>query len=460
MSHYLSLKEDGIEHKSKLLDENFRTVNCKIVGQHGKGMTSNLLLAAISPWLKELLQAIPPYIDGCVILPDIEWKDISQFLESLTQPGQSFVVLDDLVKLLGIVSVGASIKVAKEEVLEDQRFAENDDGDFYADSYLDVDDDDNYNDDEFNEVEENGQLEETETKDDSIPCLYCLKYFKSETTLKAHLRRNHVEHAVKNGEITSETVSDDTLQEVKSEEPGKDFKCKICLRYFESESGLHVHNSIKHKEEEDPNYIFINGIFKCQLCGKEIKKRNKMRSHLKTKHKLGANFKCEFCNEIFPYKYALEDHRRTHTQEKIFFCDLCGEGFIFSNKLTLHKQRVHMTEEEKEGLKKHKCEICGSAFIFESKLKIHMECHVHAKSYSCEFCGKAYRTLQVLQAHTRKSHTKPRIKKEKTDEEKAIDAARLRRYRAIKAGKIGPHESVPGDERFGLTSQKKLVKIL
>lgn len=247
-------------------------------------------------------------------------------------------------------------------------------------------------DDDEEKFKQNGDWDKIDcnsSQSSNISCPYCEKLFKSEFSLKGHMKRVHVKESDSGNVVKTEIEENDVREGV------CDFKCDICHQYFDKESGLNIHMSLKHSDVGDPNFVQEGGMFKCLLCGKEIPSKGRMRFHLKLKHRLGASFKCEFCNKVFPYKYTLEDHRKTHTQEKTFFCDECGEGFIFSHKLNLHKQRVHMTEEEKEKLKKHKCHICGSAYVFESKLKIHMECHVQARTYSCEFCGKAYRTLQV-----------------------------------------------------------------
>lgn len=447
MSQNLLLKEDFNEHAKQLLNDSYGVKNCQVVGENGKGMSSNLLLAAVSPWLKDLLQAIPPYIDGCVILPDIDWKDISQFLESLTKPQQGFMVKRELVKLLGIET--ANIKVAKEE--DGFNFESDNDLHFGAD-ILEED------------ATENGNIVEDKVIDKSIPCPYCTKLCISEISLKTHLKVNHIEKCTTTKSIESDKIS----SKIKSElgEDNLDRKCEICQRYFDTENGLNVHNSTKHNELDDPNgrFIFEEGMYWCRVCNKQYKRKDKVLYHLKSSHKLGAKFTCEFCNKLYYYENELRNHIRTHKQEKEFFCEECGEGFVWKDTLIRHKHQKHLSEEEREvlneTLKKHMCDLCGQAFKFKCLLKEHMESHSIIKKYNCEVCGKTFRTKKMMLSHRRRIHQdSPQKKKVKTEKQKAIQAARARRYRAIKSGKIGPYDSVPGDEQFEFKPQMKLVKI-
>jgi len=114
--NFVPLKEDSLSHWNRLLNARSEDKNCEIVGIDGKGLSHKVMLAAASPFLKELLETVPPYIEGCVILPDIERKYINQFLESISLPGQNFAVSESLANLLQLSPM--LIKVAKEEILE------------------------------------------------------------------------------------------------------------------------------------------------------------------------------------------------------------------------------------------------------------------------------------------------------------------------------------------------------
>ena len=102
MKKGLTLKYDTLENLPDFLEENSHSPTCQFVCENGKGKINTIILAAISPFLKDLLSSLPSYIERCVILPDIEWADFSQFLESLSQCNENFTVSKSLVTLLGI----------------------------------------------------------------------------------------------------------------------------------------------------------------------------------------------------------------------------------------------------------------------------------------------------------------------------------------------------------------------
>jgi len=296
----------------------------------------------------------------------------------------------------------------------------------------------------------------TQSKCIKFKCPYCVKKFITEARLNGHVKRNHVNQSteIKVEESQGSNEYSDTLDTFDG-----DYKCNICQRYFGTQIRRDLHNVKYHNlPDTDPNYEVIDDIYKCKYCDKECANRANIKKHLSEKHKIGAKFKCEFCNKLFSFNNTLQKHKRSHTHEKEFFCEECGEGFVYKEKLIRHKRNVHLPPEEKEKLKKEMCQICGFSCYFKSKLKVHMEIHNSKKMFSCEFCGKAYRTSKGLGAHRASHKNAGKPKKVKSDWEHAVEAARSRRYRAIKAGKIGPHEFLPGDEQFTFSIYKPKQK--
>ncbi|XP_038047541.1 B-cell lymphoma/leukemia 11A-like [Patiria miniata] len=77
---------------------------------------------------------------------------------------------------------------------------------------------------------------------------------------------------------------------------------------------------------------------------------------------------CEFCGKVFKNCSNLTVHRRSHTGEKPYKCELCPYACAQSSKLTRHmKTHGHGAKEV------FKCEVCGMPFSVYSTLEKHMK---------------------------------------------------------------------------------------
>ena len=79
-------------------------------------------------------------------------------------------------------------------------------------------------------------------------------------------------------------------------------------------------------------------------------------------------------------KYHMENHP---TLEKEIHCDECGELFMSTKDLKIHKT-VHT------GQKVHICEICNKYFLHAHELKNHASTHSDVR-HKCDQCGKIYK---------------------------------------------------------------------
>ena len=76
---------------------------------------------------------------------------------------------------------------------------------------------------------------------------------------------------------------------------------------------------------------------------------------------------CEFCGKVFKNCSNLTVHRRSHTGEKPYKCDLCSYACAQSSKLTRH-MRTH----GRMGKDVYRCRFCNMPFSVPSTLEKHM----------------------------------------------------------------------------------------
>ena len=81
----------------------------------------------------------------------------------------------------------------------------------------------------------------------------------------------------------------------------------------------------------------------------------------------GRNDTCEYCGKVFKNCSNLTVHRRSHTGEKPYKCELCPYSCAQSSKLTRH-----MKTHGRNGRDIFKCRFCDMPFSVTSTLEKHM----------------------------------------------------------------------------------------
>lgn len=89
------------------------------------------------------------------------------------------------------------------------------------------------------------------------------------------------------------------------------------------------------------------------------------------------NDTCEFCGKVFKNCSNLTVHRRSHTGEKPYKCELCTYACAQSSKLTRH-----MKTHGRSGKDVYRCRFCEMPFSVPSTLEKHMRKCVNANSLS------------------------------------------------------------------------------
>lgn len=139
----------------------------------------------------------------------------------------------------------------------------------------------------------------------------------------------------------------------------------------------------------------------CDRHQRPFTQRQKIIRHLQT-HTKNRPYKCDVCGDTFAEDSVLKQHSRIHSGERPFECKVCGKTFAASTALSVHA-RTHTGE------KPLCCKWpnCNKRFSESSNLAKHMKTHVAERPYACTYpgCVKKFGRNDQLQRHL-KTHLK------------------------------------------------------
>ncbi|XP_053687779.1 myoneurin-like [Sabethes cyaneus] len=223
-------------------------------------------------------------------------------------------------------------------------------------------------------------------KGDLKQCSKCKFKTYYPKTLKAHmdkhLQREHYPHMqrCKRCDLQFETKKE--LDKHKRLEH-RDFMCDTCGLSFEQKFALETHRK-RHENVRQ---------YKCEYCPMEYYTRPEMLLHVKQVHLNAFQVKCTDCGLSFKTKSTLNQHIKTHTNQRTHTCSVCGYGFKSYTHLNRHIKSVHQDV-------RYNCEHCEISYGRKDKLRMHMEKVHNIQTYFvCEICLQSYNAKDKLDEH-------------------------------------------------------------
>nr|XP_023652536.1 zinc finger protein 335 isoform X5 [Paramormyrops kingsleyae] len=112
-------------------------------------------------------------------------------------------------------------------------------------------------------------------------------------------------------------------------------------------------------------------------------------------------FSCRICMESFHGRSDMESHKRAHVDPSTFKCPDCN--FTASSWPEVKDPQTHMGMHAY--LRPHKCEHCSFASKNKKDLRRHTMTHTNEKPFACEVCGQRFNRNGHLKFHMERLHS-------------------------------------------------------
>ncbi|XP_067931832.1 zinc finger protein 341-like isoform X2 [Watersipora subatra] len=244
--------------------------------------------------------------------------------------------------------------------------------------------------------------------DSSYVCPYCPNThtrFDTYYQLKTHLVTHKTEQLYKcvlRGCDKTFGELDEFLEHTKEHESRGEmiYHCHVCMRQFATidELGTHqyTHSIDPQTGCSDNRRKKSEWKWRCVECGNCYASTEALEHHVAT---TSHSHPCPQCSKVYPSPRLLRRHLMSHRpeEEREFTCDICNKAMKSEYYLKAHR-RIHTGELP------YACELCGKRFNRKDKVNRHMLTHDLVKKFVCPFkditgCEKAFARSDKLKEH-------------------------------------------------------------
>ena len=136
----------------------------------------------------------------------------------------------------------------------------------------------------------------------------------------------------------------------------------------------------------------------CPLCEYSTRVKEHLASHMNS-HTSDRKYMCNQCGQTFKWSHSLRRHQRTHQKDYKFSCSHCPKTFSRKDHLAVH-EKLH----DADNTESYPCPECGVKFKNKKTLTGHVKTHSTDKPHKCDSCDSAFTRKASLTRHVLAAH--------------------------------------------------------